>query len=459
MSSILKKLREGSSSLITGKFDYSRSREYDFSLLQSDEEIKEITLQLVMIRKAYDFILNENSQKRTQIEIMKKQITKLQNTTVIWHDDQTSISSRVSALRNQLESLKYRLEEEHQNNKTYEHMLNRMKLEHIGNEVKSSSLHDSLNVFQGHLGEYLHKSRKNKEENAQSQKILKTLKEELKMESKNKEDLIKRLESTARSKKEATLRRQQRIKRQGEIAEIAANENKNAEEIALKQDIHLHKLYFMFLKFKQEKLRNESEETEEAFINIRVATGIYNIQTIVEGFLKREELTLQLNASMLESEKQLNALKKKSEKVRLELNKFFLISNESALPFINQINTLHEDTEKEKKALQQSEEDNRNIEKLFRQISEMARKIKLSLKLPELSDIVQDYKEIAEVIVKQCKEISDFKEKYFQQLQAQENKKILSLYRSLHPSKVAKPKFLRDTSLTEDQKLIPLEDD
>ena len=51
--------------------------------------------------------------------------------------------------------------------------------------------------------------------------------ENLKIEQKNKEDLIKRLEETANSKKQASERRQLRIVKQAENAEIGVNTNKN----------------------------------------------------------------------------------------------------------------------------------------------------------------------------------------------------------------------------------------
>ena len=464
MSQTLRKLRESNTNLLTNRIDCSRSKNYDFSSLETDEEIKEITLQLVMIRKAYDKILHENSQKRAQIEMMKKQISKLQDTTVTCNEDQSTISTRMMNLQNRLESLRYQLEDEQKGNKTYEHMLARMKSEATGLVVLSSTLHDNLNTFRGHLDNYLHKSRKNKEENAQSMKVLRTLKDELKIESKNKEDLVKRLESTANSKKEATIRRQLRIKKQAEIAEIAANENKNAEEIALKQEITLHKLYYMFLKSKQERIIRESEETEEAFTRIQVATGIYDVQAITEVFLRKQEVTEQLNNSITESRKNLNTLKKKNEKTRYELNNLLLISKESVSPYLRQITELHSSIENEKRILDSSQSENKMMGAMLSQVSHMAENFCKAMGITGDNDLLVNYKKIIEKVHASCEEIKSNKEKYFSQLDAIEKKDILSLFKSLNTTKLSKPNHFhelsaRDGLASEEQELITIEDE
>ena len=396
--------------------------------------------------------------------MMKKQINKLQDTTVTCNEDQSTISARMMSLQNRLETLRYQLEDEQKGNKTYEHMLARMKSEATGLVVQSSSLHDNLGTFKGHLDNYLQKSRKNKEENAQSMKVLRTLKDELKIESKNKEDLIKRLESTANSKKEATVRRQQRIKKQGEIAEIAANENKNAEEIALKQEITLHRLYYLFLKFKQDKILKESEETEEAFRSIRVATGIFDVQTITEGFLRKTEVIAQLNNNITELRKNLNVLKKKDEKVRYELNNLLLMSKESASPYLRQITELHTSIEHEKKMLDLSESENEVIRAMLSQTKHMAKKFCKAMDIPYDHDLLLNYKKVIEKVHANCEEIKINKEKYLSQLYAIDKKEIVSLFKSLNSAKLSKSNhFLelsaRDGLVSEEQELITIEEE
>lgn len=456
-----KKFQNSTSNLSTSKYDYGKDR--DFSALQSDEEVKEVTLQLVMIRKAYDSVIYSNSQKRANIEVMKKQINKLKSTTFTCSEDNFTISSRMNALQNKLQTLKYKLEEEQQGNKTYECMLSRMKCDTIGAEVKSSNLHDNLGTCKGHLNDYLSKARRNKEENVQSQKIFKGLKEEIDIEARSSEDLIRRLEFTALTKKEAAVRRQQRSKKQAEIAEIAANENKNSEEIQLKQEITLHKLYYLYLKSKQDKIQKASEETEEAFISIRVATGTSDVQTITENFLRKEEVNSQLKASIADLEKNLNLLKKKNEKVSAELHDLILISKESVSPYLHEVADLELNIESEKKLLEIQFGESQGFQEVLEQIQRLGEKFCKALGLSCEAALLGQYSKIAEKVRESCGEIQKNKKVYADKLDQLDKTETLSLFKSLHPKKVTRPYYLSEkkieNSFSDEQQLITISED
>lgn len=64
-----------------------------------------------------------------------------------------------------------------------------------------------------------------------------------------------------------------RVKRQSEIAEAAANENKDITEIELRANFMVQKLWCAFLKKKMEKEMNKFHNLEEAFQKIRTSTG------------------------------------------------------------------------------------------------------------------------------------------------------------------------------------------
>lgn len=438
--------------LLTSKFSHLQSRDaFDFSALENDAEIKEITLQLVMIRKAYDHVVNQNIQKREQIDLMKKQIAKLETTTETCTDDQTSISYRIRQLTKELEVYRSGLEKENQDNKILEHILNRTKSNVIELELKSNHLHSSLNTLRSHLNEYEKRSRKNKEDHVKSQRLLKSVSENLKIEKKNNEDLIRRLEKAADHKKQASERRQQRIIKQAEIAEIAANQNRNAEEIALKEQIYLYKIFWMYLNYKQEKAFRESEDAEEAFKRIRVATGLANIQTVVEGFLKRHELSEELQKSISEQDKQLLAMKKKCEKVRADLNSVLLISKESSSPYYLQLKELNEQIESERKSYKKSLEASQVYEQLNADLDDIFKKIRMNLVTsPSTSN-----EEILNTLKSLCEEISTSKEETQIEISKAETEHISSLLKSIN--QISDSHTRRELSVQED-KFLSLED-
>ena len=444
--------KELSSMLLSTKFNQSQNRDaFDFSALDNDEEIREITLQLVMIRKAYDYVVNQNSQKREQIDLMRKQISKLESTTETCTEDQSSISSRIKQLSRELTAYRSRLEKETQDNKVLEHVLTRTKSNVIELELKSTHLHTSLSTLRSHLNEYESRSRKNKEQHVKSQRLLKSVSESLKVEQRNKEDLIRRLEKAAEHKKQASERRQVRIVRQAEIAEVAANQNRNAEEIALKEQIYLYKILWMYLNYKQEKAFRDSEDAEEAFKRIRVATGLSNIQTVLEGFLKRDELSEELQRSISEQDKQLTLLKKSSERVRGELNSILLISKESSSPYYLQLKDLNEKIEFERKSYEKIIQASQVYEHLNADLEDILKKIRSNL-APSPS---ATHEETLECLQALCQEIGASNNLTQKEMIKAESDHISILLKNI--TQVNDSHSRREVSMQE-EKLLSLED-
>ena len=122
------------------------------------------------------------------------------------------------------------------------HIYNRINEERITLEVKSNQLHNQyksvLQVFETEKS----KCRKNLEAINASRNSLKCLKSVISYDNKQKQERISSLEKTALSRKEAAERREDRIRKIAEIADVAANENTDTQEISIKQSLLLHKI-------------------------------------------------------------------------------------------------------------------------------------------------------------------------------------------------------------------------
>ena len=80
------------------------------------------------------------------------------------------------------------------------------------------------------------------------------------------------LHRSIKNKEEAVQRRLERIKRQHEIAEAAANENKDSSEISMREGMLINKLWNGFLKRKMEREMQRAGDIEDAFQRIKAAT-------------------------------------------------------------------------------------------------------------------------------------------------------------------------------------------
>ena len=162
-----------------------------------------------------------------------------------------------------------------------------------------------------------------------------------------------------------------------------------------------------------------------------MATGISNIQTIIDGFLRKEDVAASLKNNISDSEKQLNLLKKKNEKARNELNILYLSSKENSSPYFSKIAKIHAEIDYEKKNLENSQEEKEFFSNLLRLVSEMGERIQNMLNVPQKPSILENFQEIAKTVLENCEDIQRFRSKYFKELENKDHKEMISLYRSL----------------------------
>lgn len=97
-----------------------------------------------------------------------------------------------------------------------------------------------------------------------------------------------------------------RVRRQQEIAESAANENKDTNELKMQENFLVQKLWSGFLKRKMEKEMKRTCEIEDAFQKIRASTGLSDVQEIVHKFLTREQTYSQLLMAVSDNERKID---------------------------------------------------------------------------------------------------------------------------------------------------------
>lgn len=139
-------------------------------------------------------------------------------------------------------------------------------------------------------------------------------------EQKKRQERIISLQLSIKNKEEALQRRMDRVKRQSEIAELAANENKDQNEIHARQNFMVQKLYCAFLKSKMELEMKKYFDVESSFQKIKTCTGNSDVQEIVHKFLTREQTYATLLTAVSEAEKKMEDNKNDYEQKSDELN-------------------------------------------------------------------------------------------------------------------------------------------
>mmetsp|Transcript_10168 Transcript_10168/g.19926 ORF Transcript_10168/g.19926 Transcript_10168/m.19926 type:complete len:509 (-) Transcript_10168:23-1549(-) len=312
----------------------------DIEAIDQEEERREVSTQLAIIRKRHDQTKEANLRKRKQVDKLKQELEQVGTVTSAAEGEQKSLEQRVEQLELSLTAAQAKQEEELQNKSVYEHMLDRMKKDRIALEIKAQSLSQNLRSARQVLGSEQQKSRKTMEAKFQSRLLLKELKDQYEFEKRQKEDRIVQLERNVRMRQEASARREERQKRQTEIAEAAAKADSDSQESRLRDNVLLLRFWYNFLKWKLENERNRSVDIEKAFQKIRVATGLQDVQEIVERFLTREQTYNEFISGVSEAEKKLETLKQQNTEAREELLQMQLDENGGARALYQEVEDL-----------------------------------------------------------------------------------------------------------------------
>jgi hypothetical protein len=111
-------------------------------------------------------------------------------------------------------------------------------------------------------------------------------------------------------------RRIQRQRKNQEIAEAAANENKDQSELKMRENLFIQILWDRFMKKKMENEMKNSAQIDEAFKAIKTATGVTDVQEMVKRFLTREQTYSALLISVSESDRKMDELKRHNDELR-----------------------------------------------------------------------------------------------------------------------------------------------
>jgi hypothetical protein len=191
-------------------------------------------------------------------------------------------------------------------------------------EIKANSVQVSLKSSKQVLNSETEKYRKIRETHFQSRLVLKELQKSFISQRKLKDEQVLQLERNIKSRQEAASRRENRQKKQAEIAEAAARDDKDSHEVKLRETLLINKMWQHYLNKKLEKEMAQAVEVEKAFQKIKTATGLNDLHEICERFLTREQNYVTLISAVNEAEKKLEALKSSNEKARETLQKMQL---------------------------------------------------------------------------------------------------------------------------------------
>ena len=287
---------------------------------QDVEEMKEVSFSLAELKKKHDVVKKQVVEKEQSLERVRKEIEQLgyqeNNAESVVYETTT----RKQQIENAIKVTTKKTDEERMNSRIYGHMIERLKRDLIAMDIKKKELETSLRTKELMHEEQKEALRKSKEQRLQSKTIFDSLIVNVGSEQKERKQRIVTLTKSIDNKQDNVKRRAERIQRQREIAEAAANENKDADEKHMRNNFMLNKLWNAFVRKKMEKEMKNSAHIDDAFKAIKTATGVTDVQELVQKFLTREQTYSELLVAVADSESRIDKLRRDNEVLRARLN-------------------------------------------------------------------------------------------------------------------------------------------
>lgn len=259
------------------------------SAMQHDiEEIREVSTQLSSIKKKHDETKRVCIKKQEELDAIREEIKNLTIQEQVAEGPAYAVASRLEQLQAQHAECLEKIDEENLTQATYRYMLDRLEKDFIATKIKSTELDTSIKSKKGILDLEGGKQRKTKEERLQAKAIFDNLMKNIELEQKDRQERIFELQKCIQNKEASVSRRIERQRKNAEIAEAAANENKDSSELKMRENLYTQKLWNTYMRKRMEKEMRNSAQIDEAFKNIKTATQVTDVQEMVRKFLTRE---------------------------------------------------------------------------------------------------------------------------------------------------------------------------
>jgi hypothetical protein len=254
----------------------------------NQEDLKEISLQLSILKKKHDLNRDSNCQHDENIAKLKKTLQSYQKEQEKALNTIEKLKKEVNRLEESMQGIKDKQDNALSATKIYNHIIERLKINKLKLEEKKELIIKSINSNTKLFTEELEICRKQKESKIKTKRALDALENFIGKETKDKVDMVEEIEKDVRRKQENSDKREERYKRQIEIAETAANEDREMRATQMREEVIVHKFWYFYMKKKLEDDMQKYEYIEKAFEKVRKNCSINSTSEMVTKVLTTE---------------------------------------------------------------------------------------------------------------------------------------------------------------------------
>jgi len=263
-------------------------------------EVDTTQKQLASLRKTHDEHRSMAEAKLQQLKQIEEELAEVRRLNTHKESDSSKSSNGLSSVENRLDITQMKLEEELQNKEIFTHMIKRLTsgLLDAKSNVKTTN-EQKLQAeaeYQG-LRLQLHQAR---QEQSNLEDALKSLSKKAKTRREKQDQKLVDIQKAIDQRASQRIRQEDMEKKREAIAARAKGDLGTEEEERLKRMFVVRSLYSSMLEQKVQKEAADLEHMEQGFQKIKSATGISDVQEIIQKFKTKDET----KHSLLQTDKQ-----------------------------------------------------------------------------------------------------------------------------------------------------------
>jgi hypothetical protein len=280
------------------------------------EEVHEVKSQVNRLRKQYDELRHRSTGQSKLLEELKDSVKDLELEARRPNLEDSPLTRKIRMLENRLDKAMIKYNEAQSIKKTYEQIVKRLKEERVGFDNQLAAIERTLASKQHDYEELLLLSADANHAREVAVQELDRVKGGYEEVKKHRDKELRERQQIAQVKTDMNARIEKREKMRQEIIAKEAGDLGEEEEAALKKNLVTNKLQEQKIEEERDAHRSKIDVFENAFQKIKEATGVSDVNEVIQKIVSQESTTD--NLMMLTRENQTKIEQHNEEKEALK---------------------------------------------------------------------------------------------------------------------------------------------
>ncbi|EKX49393.1 hypothetical protein GUITHDRAFT_85772 [Guillardia theta CCMP2712] len=284
-----------------------------------DSEIGKLEQQVQELRRRHDDVRHQCQFRQKELQSLQDKLKDLEKEMAKLQDDDTPLTRNIRTLENRLDKAMIKYNEAQSIRKTYEQIVKRLKEERIGFDNQLAAIERTLKAKEKDLEELVLMSHDAQHAKEVAKAELLKLEHQLMEEKKQREKELADRRALVQQKVEMNQRLEKRDKMRREMQLVEGGEQADPSESNMKKTLFSTAFHSALNEHVLEEEQKKITTYEEAFRKIKDATGVSDVNEVIQKFLTQDETHSNLVVMTKEAQARIDALNEEKAQAKAKV--------------------------------------------------------------------------------------------------------------------------------------------